>query len=155
MMPAALLRALRLGGAALLLGLAGLAATSLVVPYGDRVEAGGMIAAYGNDAVILATEGQRYYVLVSPATIVRDGDQPASLSALRPGRLAVVLGATERIDRTVRATTIMVWGGADRAPGPDVNPVIPPRTVPATTSLGGSAGRATDPRSMPGTATTR
>jgi hypothetical protein len=118
MIPSALVRALRLAGAALLLGFTGLAATSLVVPYGDRVEAGGVIAAYGNDAIILSREGERYYVLVSPATIVRDGAEPASLAALRPGRQAVVLGETERIERTIRASTIMVWGGADRAPVP-------------------------------------
>lgn len=119
------LRVLRWGGAVLLLGFTGV----LVASYGaagdpsgwntggEFLEVGGVIAGYAHDAVIVSTEGGlRYTLRVSPATVVRDGTAPATLAALRPGRLAGVTGSTSRAGRTLDVRSLMVWGGDRGSP---------------------------------------
>jgi len=119
-------RVLQLAGAALLLAFMALLASSWVGTYGEAAgsstagrvfEVGGTITDYADDAVVLSGEGgERYTVLVSSGTAVRDGMVPASLSALRPGRFAAVFGATHRDGRTLTARMIMVWGGNPGSP---------------------------------------
>ena len=111
------LRLLRLGGAALILAYMALLASSWFEASADsraatRAEAGGVITGFADDAVVISGEGgERYTVIVTPSTIVRDGASLASLVALRPGRFAAVLEASERAGLTMTARTILVWGG--------------------------------------------
>jgi hypothetical protein len=82
------------------------------VRFGAPVDVSGTIATYANDALTVTTlSGERRVIHVGPATTVVEVDTPATVASLRPGRSVAIQAARRKLDGSVIARGIVVWGG--------------------------------------------